>query len=212
MNKSRTIDNTNDTVDNTNDTVDNPDDTVDKSNTVDKLKNKYSKNIKTDNIYETRQLSTQITLHPSLLNYPDINDIIITKLKNKLEGKCIGDGFIKEESIEIISRSLGMMLNTDFTGSIAYEVIYSANVCNPKEGQVLEVVVDTIDETNNVCYYIDEYTSPVEIYLFKQHYLENQEYSSIKKGDNILVKILETQIEFGQDKILATAEFIGFSK
>jgi DNA-directed RNA polymerase subunit E'/Rpb7 len=169
----------------------------------------HAKNIKPDSIYETRQLTTQINLHPSALNYSDINEIIHNKLKKKIEGKCIGDGYIKEESVNIISRSLGMMLNTDFSGSVSYEIIYSAEVCNPKEGQVLEVVVDTLDETNTVCYYIDEETSPIEIYLFKQHYLENQDYSSLKEGDKILVKILETQIEFGQDKILATAEFLG---
>ena len=166
------------------------------------------KHMKSDNIYETRHLTTQITLHPSALNYSDVNEIILTKLKKKVEGKCIGDGFIKEESVKIISRSLGMMLNHDFSGSVAYEIIYSADVCNPKEGQIIEVIVDTLDETNTVCYYIDEDTSPIEIYLFKQHYLENQEYANLKRGDKILVKILETQIEFGQDKILATAEFI----
>ena len=168
-----------------------------------------NKSVKVDNIFETRQLSTQITLHPSALNYSNVNEIILGKLKNKVEGKCIGDGFIKEESVVIISRSLGMMLNHDFSGSIAYEIIYSADVCNPREGQILEVIVDTLDETNTVCYYIDEETSPIEIYLFKQHYLENQNYANLKSGDKILVKILETQIEFGQDKILATAEFLG---
>jgi DNA-directed RNA polymerase subunit E'/Rpb7 len=172
------------------------------------MESQNTKKVKVDNIYETRQLSTQITLYPSVLNYSDINEIILNKLKKKVEGKCIGDGYIKEESVNIVSRSLGIMLNTDFSGSIAYEIIYSADVCNPKEGQILEVVISTLDETNIVCYYIDEDTSPVEIYLFKQHYLENQDYSSLKEGDNILIKIIETQIEFGQDKILATAEFI----
>lgn len=163
------------------------------------------------NIYETRQLTTQITLHPKYLNYSDINDIILQKLKNKVEGKCIGDGYIKDESVSIISRSLGIMLNHDFTGSITFDIIYSADVCNPKEGQVLEVIIDTLDETNTVCYYIDENTSPIEIYLFKQHYLENKKYANLKKHDRILVKILETQIEFGQSKILAIAEFIDYA-
>lgn len=166
------------------------------------------KNIKTDNIYEKRQLSTSLSIHPKTFNYSDINNIILEKLKKKVEGKCISDGFIKEESVEIISRSLGMLLNHDFNGNVTYEIMYSADVCNPKEGQTIEVVVDTIDETNTVCYYLDEESSPVEIYLFKQHYLENQEYSALQQGDRIIVKILDTQIEFGSKKILAIAEFI----
>ena len=166
------------------------------------------KNIKTDNIYETRQLSTSLSIHPKMFNYSDVNEIILRKLKNKVEGKCISDGYIKEESVKIISRSLGMLLNHDFNSNINYELIYSAEVCNPKEGQLIEVVVDTVDETNTVCYYMDEDSSPIEIYLFKQHYLENQEYAALTQGDTIIVKILETQIEFGSKKILAIAEFI----
>lgn len=166
-------------------------------------------NIKPDNIYENRQLSTQINLSPNALNYSDVNQIILEKLKKQVECKCIGDGFIKDESVKIISRSPGMLLNHDFSGSVAYEIIYSAEVCNPKEGQILEVVVDdNNNETNTVCYFIDEDTSPIEIYLFKQHYLENPVYAGLKKGDKILVKILETQVEFGESKIYASAEFI----
>lgn len=166
------------------------------------------KNIKTDNIYETRQLTTTLSIHPKMFNYSDVNDIIHQKLKKKVEGKCISDGYIKEESIKIISRSLGMLLNHDFDSNISYEIMYSADICNPKEGQIIEVVVDTVDETNTICYYMDEESSPIEIYLFKQHYLENQEYAALKQGDVIIVKILETQIEFGSKKILAIAEFI----
>lgn len=167
--------------------------------------NKY---ITTDNIYEKRQLSTSLSIHPKTFNYSDVNNIILEKLKKKVEGKCISDGFIKQESVEIISRSLGMLLNHDFNSNITYEIIYSADVCNPREGQTIEVVIDTIDETNTVCYYLDEESSPIEIYLFKQHYLENQEYAALQQGDRIIVKILDTQIEFGSKKILAIAEFI----
>lgn len=163
---------------------------------------------KVDNIFEKRQLNTSLSIHPKLFNYSDVNEIILNKLKNKVEGKCISDGYIKEESVEIISRGLGILLNHDFGANVNYDIIYSANVCNPKEGQVLEVVVNTVDETNTVCYHIDEEISPIEIYLFKQHYLENREYTGLKKGDKILVKILETQIEFGSEKILAIAEFL----
>jgi DNA-directed RNA polymerase subunit E'/Rpb7 len=166
---------------------------------------------KVDNIFEKRQLTTSLSIHPKLFNYSDVNEIILNKLKNKVEGKCISDGYIKEESVEIISRSLGMLLNHDFDANVNYEIMYSANVCNPREGQILEVVVDTVDETNTVCYHIDEEISPIEIYLFKQHYLENKEYIGLKKGDKILVKILETQIEFGSEKILAIAEFLKLS-
>lgn len=165
-------------------------------------------NNKTDNIYEKRQLKTSLSIHPKMFNYSDVNEIILRKLKNKVESKCISDGYIKPESVKILTRTLGMLLNHDFDANINYEIMYIADVCNPKEGQLLEVIVNTVDETNTVCYYMDEETSPIEVYLFKQHYLENQEYASLKQGDNIIIKILETQIEFGSSKILAIAEFI----
>ena len=160
-------------------------------------------------IYHTRILSENIQLMPKTLNTYDLDKVIIDILKKKVEGKCISDGFIKLDSVEIVSRSLGCMENHVFNGSVSYFLKYKADICSPTTGQVIECYVETNDETNSVCYVGDETTSPVEIYLFRENYVGNAEYASLKQGDRIAVRVLKTQVEFGNDKILVGAEFLG---
>jgi DNA-directed RNA polymerase subunit E'/Rpb7 len=160
-------------------------------------------------IYEERMLSTSIHLAPRYLNNVNLNDIIQQTLKQKVEGRCISDGYIRPDSVSILSRNLGCMENHDFSGSITYTLKYKADICSPKEGQVIECIVDTHDETNSVCYVGDTGTSPVEIYLFREHYLGNTEYAALKKGKKIMVKVLEPHIEFGAEKVLISAVYLG---
>lgn len=160
-------------------------------------------------IYHSRILSENIQLMPKFLNTYDLDKVIIETLKKKVEGKCISDGYIKQDSVQIVSRSMGCMENHIFNGSVSYFIKYKADICSPATGQIIECYVDTNDETNSVCYVGDETTSPVEIYLFRENYVGNAEYASLKEGDRIAVRILKTQIEFGNDKILVGAEFLG---
>lgn len=160
-------------------------------------------------IYHTRILSENIQLMPKTLNSYDLDKVILDILKKKVEGKCISDGFIKLDSVEIVSRSLGCMENHVFNGSVSYFIKYKAEICSPVMGQIIECYVDTNDETNSVCYVGDEATSPVEIYLFRENYVGNAEYASLRQGDRVAIRVQKTQVEFGNDKILVGAEFLG---
>ena len=160
-------------------------------------------------IYHTRILSENIQLMPKMLNTYDLDKVIIDILKKKVEGKCISDGFIKLDSVEIVSRSLGHMENHVFNGSVSYFIKYKAEICAPVMGQIIECYVETNDETNSVCYVGDADTSPVEIYLFREHYLGNAEYAALKKGKKIIAKVLEPHIEFGAEKVLISAVYLG---
>jgi DNA-directed RNA polymerase subunit E'/Rpb7 len=160
-------------------------------------------------IYETKVLSEIIQLPPKFTNSFDISDVILRFLRQKVEGKCISEGFIKPDSTEIVSRGLGCLENQNFTSAVTYFVKYKAEICNPKEGQVFECVVENNDETNCECFVGDAATSPVEVYLFREHYIGNTEYASLQRGDKILVRVLETQNDFGNEKILVSGVFLG---
>ncbi len=164
--------------------------------------------VNADLIYEPRVMSTSIQLIPKYLNNVNTSEIITNVLKQKVEGRCISDGYIMPDSVVILSRSLGCMENHDFSSNVTYFVKYKADVCAPKPGQVIECIIDTHDETNSVCYVGDEQTSPLEIYLFRDHYVGNAEFAGLKKGNKILVKVLESEISFGAKKVLVSALYL----
>ena len=111
-----------------------------------------SQSVSNDSIYKLTKLKENIHLSPKDIN-KNINEIVLNKLKNKIEGKCIKDGFIRKNSITILSRSLGNMNNSNFESGVHYAVVYSAEVCNLYNGQIIEAEVDNIDKSQVFAYW-----------------------------------------------------------
>jgi len=158
-------------------------------------------------IYKTILKDEYIYLKPVDLNFKTDN-VILSKLKKKVEGKCIKEGFIVPDSVIIQTRSLGMINNASFDGMTTYKVTFSCNVCNPLIGQIVQCKVGNIDKTQVICYIGDPQLSPVEIYLFKQHHIGNEDYMSLKNGDIINAKIAGSKWEFESVQIISIAQLV----
>ena len=137
-----------------------------------------------------------------------IDNTLLQKIKKDVEGKCIKAGFVIPDSVKIVSRSLGAINNANFTSVITYNVIYHALVCNPGVGAELPCYVSSIDKSQIVCYVDGVEISPLEIYLYKNHHVGNVEFVNLKAGDKIMVKILASKFNFGDNQIIAIAQFL----
>jgi len=182
--------------------------TIQKKDKLIKITEKIEKtnNINED-LYKNVLLTEYIYLDPIDLNFK-IDDIILSKLKNKVEGKCIKAGYIIPDTINIQSRSLGKINNASFDGKTTFNVIYTCNICNPVIGQIIQCRVSNIDKSQIICY-IDEYElSPIEIYLFRQNHVGNTEYASLKLNDIIKVKICESKWGYKDTQISSMAQFV----
>lgn len=163
---------------------------------------------KEDTLFEKKALTASISIHPRSLNTLNIDELILNKLIQKIGKYCVSDGIVNTSTINILSRSLGAMYNHDNNSNINYIIKYEAEVCNPFEGQIVSCIVDEHTDTQTICYIGDEETSPLEIYLSKQNYINNKEYANLKKGDKVLIRIVATNLETGRDKIDTIGEFL----
>lgn len=68
----------------------------------------------------------------------NIDDILLSKIKNNLENMCSKHGYIKNNSIKIVKRSAGQLVVSHFNGNITYNVQCIAEICNPAHGSVLK--------------------------------------------------------------------------
>ena len=168
-----------------------------------------NKNINND-LYKTLLLDEYIYIKSVDLN-KKIDDIILFKLKRKVEGRCLKYGYIIPNSIEIKTRSLGMINNASFDGTTTYKIKYTANVCNPTINQIIQCSVGNIDKSQVICYIDKPEQSPIEIYLFKHNHVGNVEYASLKEGDIINVKIGGSKWEYKDTQINSIAEFISIA-
>jgi len=180
----------------------------DKEKSQDKEKSEDIKQNKNSELYKTILLDEYIYLRPIDLN-SKIDDIILAKLKKKVEGKCLKVGYIMPNSVTIQTRSLGMINNASFDGMTTYKIKYTCEVCNPVIGQVIKCKVGNIDKSQVICYIdISSNKSPIEIYLFKHHHIGNEEFAALKINDIINVKIGGSKWEYKDTQINSIAQFI----
>ena len=132
----------------------------------------------------------------------NITEILSTKLKNELEGKCINDGYIKPNSIKIISKSMGRALVPFFNGDISYTVKYIAEVCNPVQDNIIKATVSNINKMGILAHGGENLeNSPLNILLAVQHHQENENFSKLQEKDIIYIKVLGKRFEYGDSQI-----------
>jgi DNA-directed RNA polymerase subunit E'/Rpb7 len=81
-----------------------------------------------------------IQLTPKELS-SDFQNVILKKLKNNLENVCSRHGFIKNDSIKIIKRSMGQLKKQHFNGNVMFEIQCIAEICNPAQGSIIKCKV-----------------------------------------------------------------------
>jgi len=139
-----------------------------------------------ENLYFRSVLRKKIILDAKYLN-AKIDEYILSFLKNRIEGKCIHDGYVKPDSIRILKRSVGILSGSRFTGDITYEIAYSAEICNPVEGNIYECKVKKINNKSGIMASL----GPLMISVGKQFHEENLEvFDTLKVGDTIKVIVL----------------------
>jgi len=152
-----------------------------------------------ENLYFENENSYTTTIPPGdMCN--NITEILTKQIKQEIEGKCINEGYIKRDSIRIIKRSVGRIMDMQFNGNIIYNIIYTAGVCNPHEGMVLKCYVENINKMGIMAYIKDD-NSPLNILLAKQHHQDNDYFTELRENDEIFVSILGKRFEFGDEKI-----------
>ena len=63
------------------------------------------------------------------------------KLKTLYENVCSKYGYIKNNSIKIIKRSIGIIKSQHFNGNVCFDVVCTAEICNPIQGSVIKCKV-----------------------------------------------------------------------
>lgn len=148
-----------------------------------------------DNIYFKAILTNKVIVKSKFLD-ENIDEYIENHLKNKVEGICIDEGFVKKDSIKILKKSIGMLLGSKFTGDITYEVVYSADLCNPVIGNILECKVKFINKLG-----ILGNNDALTIIIGKQFHMNDEELNTIKENDIVKVEVIAKKFSLKDKEI-----------
>lgn len=157
--------------------------------------------MKTD-IFTQQILNGTIQLKPLEQN-SGIDETILEKLRDKIEGKCDSFGYIKPDSVKVLKRGIGMCQPGQFNGNCNYKVVYSVEVCNPVEGMIIKCIVKNINKMGLFAEMADMNPSPVSVILAKQHHMDESKdaFDEVKINDVINVEVVGKKFNYNDTVI-----------
>lgn len=156
-------------------------------------------------IFEERIPLTPKDLRKDLEN---IDNILLDKLSGRLENKCSRHGFVKPDTMQILSRSMGYIENGRFTGDVVYHIQAQGKVYNPPAGFLLEGVVI---RKNKMGMYVS-FEDAIRIILPRDLHLGNQEFEDSDIGSIVRVEIQKSRFQVNDPYILSVGIFRGLVK
>lgn len=131
----------------------------------------------------------------------NIKETIERIVKARVEGKCIVEGYIKTDSVQIVSFSNGMIKGDH----IEFVVTYQCLVCNPVEGMNISCIAKNITKAGIRAVSIEE-PSPVMVFVSRDHHNTNKYFNEVKENDKITVRIIGQRFELNDKCIYIIAE------
>jgi len=176
-----------------------------------KIQNKKSLSNKTtiDNSHVyIRSLLTQKTV----LKYDEVNselfDILEAKIKKLNEGKCIKEGYVKNNSVKLLTYSSGEL----FDNKILFECVFECLITNPVESTIIYCITKSITKVGvRAELIVDDEDSPYVIFIARDHHYNSESFSQIKENDIIQVRILGQRYELNDKFISIIAELISIN-
>tara|TARA_B100000902_G_scaffold318756_1_gene310752 strand:+ start:2030 stop:2545 length:516 start_codon:yes stop_codon:yes gene_type:complete len=130
--------------------------------------------------YSNEILTEKIQIHFDEINTKDINTKIYTLLKNKIENKCYKSGYIIQNSIKIINKTLGKIVNYDSTSMIEYNIRFSVKIIKPTIDDIIE------------CYISEKNKLGILAYIKYKDIIENGKNNGIGESPLLIIIPMET--------------------
>jgi DNA-directed RNA polymerase subunit E'/Rpb7 len=155
----------------------------------------------------TALFEEQVPLTPKDLRneIKSIDSLLEQKLQAKLEGRCSRHGYVLPGSIQILSRSMGMVEKGRFTGSLLFHVQAEGQVLNPPDGLVLE---GEVVRKNKMGVYVN-YKDAIRVIVPRDLNIGDDEFEGISVGDTIKVEVKKSRFQVNDEYILSVGLFKG---
>jgi DNA-directed RNA polymerase subunit E'/Rpb7 len=152
-------------------------------------------------MYHKNTVQDKIYLHPRFLQ-TNLDEAIVSAIQKKTEGICTKDGYVRKKSISLLKRSIGIASGNDTNGYVCFDVLYSVEICNPMNGDYYPCVVKM---TNKIGFEAEPLStdkpSPLIMIVMKEHVENKALMNIIQKGDYVLVRVIGSNFDLGDDKI-----------
>jgi DNA-directed RNA polymerase subunit E'/Rpb7 len=176
-----------------------------------KIQNKKS-SFKKTTLDNSHVYSRSLLTQKIVLKYDEVNselfDILEIKIKKLNEGKCIKEGYVKNNSVKLLTYSSGEL----FDNKILFECVFECLITNPVESTIIYCITKSITKVGvRAELIVDDEHSPYVVFIARDHHYNNEAFSQIKENDIIQVRILGQRYELNDKFISIIAELISIN-
>jgi len=119
---------------------------------------------------------------------------------SKTEGKCIVEGFIRPDSVHILTYSSGKVNS----GSVEFQTTYECMICYPVDGMLVKCVCNTITKAGIHAEVVDQKGNiPITVFVARDHHINNDLFDRVVKNANLIVSVIGVRFELNDSTICA---------
>jgi len=156
-------------------------------------------------IFTRSIISTKVVL-PFHLVGKNYVEILRAKIAEKVEGRCIADGYIRGKSVEIVQHSAGKL----HMENVEFQVVYACDVCLPVEGMILECKSKTITQKAGIhaeC--VVDGVAVITVFVSKEDNATHPKFRDITEPDMTLtVKVVGVIFELNDQTVTVIADLV----
>lgn len=154
-------------------------------------------------MYTTVYLDERVAITPAEFNDVRAPEELLQKLHTKLrerhEGKCNANGFVRPGSIEILAKSMGIAENGRFTGNILYDCRFKCDILYPIAGTVYSAVVIKVNKMGAYAVFDDA----IRLLLPRDLHVGDSAFDAIAEGDTVHVRLDRSRFQTNDTFIMA---------
>jgi DNA-directed RNA polymerase subunit E'/Rpb7 len=167
--------------------------------TIRKGQNQHDGQQNTYGVYVRSLLSMKVVLKITEIGR-QVKQNLERKIIQQTEGKCIPQGFIRPNSVRVVSYSSGNIQSEN----IEFTTVYECLVCHPVENMRIECTARTITKAGIHAEVVtDNNVVPLTVFIARDHNYTNRDFDKIKENTKIQVKILGIRYELNDPYICA---------
>ena len=139
-------------------------------------------------------------------NFQGLREQLMRNISTQMNGKCIAEGFVKPNSCNIRSHSVGIFMG----GNISFNLEIECMMCCPAEGTVMQCVAKTVTQAGIRAHACFE-PSPVIIYISREMHdssAQSRTMDSVKPGDTLLMRVIGKRFELNDKHVSIIGEWL----
>ena len=155
--------------------------------------------------YNIQVISDRVNIRPMSLT-DNFEYVITNAAKNKLEGKVCKSGYVRPNSVLVLSRSLGYYNSAHFQGQITFDVELVCDICHPVRGDIIFCEVVNLHQCGLRANAGD--SNEIYVYVMRDHHSDYFDDPKLREHAHILVEVICTRCKLNDTKIIITGKIV----